>query len=54
VRTTSFERTLYKPAVEAFVSAAYRLRQLQTGNIQVYLLYMFIAIVALLVFMRFA
>jgi hydrogenase-4 component B len=54
VRTTSFERALYKPAVEVIVSAANRLRQLQTGNIQVYPLYVFIALVALLVFMRFA
>jgi hydrogenase-4 component B len=54
VRTTSFERSLYRPAVDAIVGAAYRLRRLQTGNIQVYLLYMFLALVALLVFMRFA
>ncbi len=54
VRTTSFERTLYRPAVDVIVAAANRLRQLQTGNIQVYLLYMFVALVALLVWMRFA
>ena len=54
VRTTSFERMLYRPGVDAIVAAAYRLRRLQTGNIQIYLLYIFLALVALLVFMRFA
>jgi hydrogenase-4 component B len=54
VRTTSFERSLYRPALDGIVAAANRLRRLQTGNIQVYLLYMFLALVALLVFMRFA
>jgi hydrogenase-4 component B len=54
VRTTSFERSLYRPAVDAIVATAHRLRRLQTGNIQVYLLYIFVALVALLVFMRFA
>jgi hydrogenase-4 component B len=54
VRTTSFERSLYRPAVDAIVGAAYRLRELQTGNIQIYLLYIFVALIALLVFMRFA
>ncbi len=54
VRTTSFERSLYRPAVDAIVGAAFRLRRLQTGNIQVYLLYIFVALVALLVFVRFA
>ena len=54
VRTTSFERSLYRPAVDGIVAAANRLRRLQTGNIQVYLLYMFLALVAVLVYMRFA
>ncbi|HYX70082.1 MAG TPA: hypothetical protein VE825_13175, partial [Terriglobales bacterium] len=54
VRTTSFERMLYRPGVDAIVAAAYRLRRLQTGNIQIYLLYIFLALVALLVFTRFA
>jgi hydrogenase-4 component B len=54
VRTTSFERSLYRPALDGIVAAANRLRRLQTGNIQVYLLYMFLALVALLIFMRFA
>ena len=54
VRTTSFERMLYRPGVDAIVAAAYRLRRLQTGNIQVYLLYIFLALVAVLMFMRFA
>jgi hydrogenase-4 component B len=53
VRTTSFERMLYRPGVDAIVSAAHHLRRLQTGNIQIYLLYIFLAMVALLVFMRF-
>jgi hydrogenase-4 component B len=54
VRTTSFENSLYRPAVDAIVAMATRLRRLQTGNVQVYLLYIFLALVALLVFMRFA
>ncbi|HEU5453716.1 MAG TPA: proton-conducting transporter membrane subunit [Terriglobales bacterium] len=54
VRTTSYERALYRPAVDAIVAAAHRLRRLQTGNIQVYLLYIFLALVALLMFVRFA
>lgn len=53
VRTTSYERVLYRPAVNAVVAGAHWLRQLQTGNIQVYLLYIFLALVALLVGMRF-
>jgi len=52
VRTTSFEKSLYRPGVNAIVAAAYRLRRLQTGNIQIYLLYIFAALIALLVFMR--
>lgn len=54
VRTTSFEKALYRPAVEAIVSAGHRMRRLQTGNIQVYLLYLFLALIGVLVFMRFA
>ena len=54
VRTTSFEKSLYRPGVDAIVAAALRLRQLQTGNIQIYLLYIFAALIALLVFMRWA
>jgi hydrogenase-4 component B len=53
VRTTSYERTLYRPFVEWVVSLAHRLRRLQTGNIQVYLLYIFLALVLLLAFLRF-
>ncbi len=53
-RTTSFEKTLYQPAVDAIVAMSNRLRRLQTGNIQVYLLYIFLALIALLFFMRFA
>jgi hydrogenase-4 component B len=54
VRTTSFEKSLYRPAVDAVVTISNRVRKLQTGNIQVYLLYIFLALVALLFFMRFA
>jgi hypothetical protein len=53
VRTTSFEKSMYQPAVDAIVGLASRLRRLQTGNMQVYLLYIFLALIALLVFMRF-
>ncbi len=53
VRTTSYERALYRPVMDAIVSWANGLRRLQTGNIQVYLLYIFLALVALLVGMRF-
>lgn len=53
VRTTSYERVLYRPFVDLIVSLAHRLRRLQTGNIQVYLLYIFLALVTLLVFLRF-
>ena len=54
VRTTSFERSLYRPGVEAIVAVGRRLRTLQTGNIQVYLLYLFLALIGVLLFMRFA
>lgn len=54
VRTTSFEKFLYRPAVDAVVSTGHRLRRLQTGNIQVYLLYVFLALIGVLIFMRFA
>jgi hydrogenase-4 component B len=54
VRTTSFERSLYRPAVEGIVSVGHRLRRLQTGNIQIYLLYVFLALIGVLLFMRFA
>ena len=53
VRTTSYERALYRPFVDLIVSLAHRLRRLQTGNIQVYLLYIFLALVSLLIFLRF-
>jgi hydrogenase-4 component B len=54
VRTTSFERSLYRPTVYGIVSIGHRLRRLQTGNIQVYLLYVFLALIGVLLFMRFA
>jgi hydrogenase-4 component B len=53
VRTTSYEKAFYRPFVELFLSAAHQLRRLQTGNIQVYLLYIFLALVSLLAFLRF-
>ncbi|MCI0350626.1 MAG: hypothetical protein L0Z53_14475 [Acidobacteriales bacterium] len=52
-RTTSFERGVYRPAVDTVIGLAQRLRHLQTGNIQVYLLYIFLTLVALLFFLRF-
>lgn len=54
VRTTSFERAMYRPALDAIIAAAKRLRSTQTGNVQVYLLYLFLALVAALLYMRFA
>jgi hydrogenase-4 component B len=53
VRTTSYEKALYRPFVDFVVSAARQLQRLQTGNIQVYLLYIFLTLVALLAFLRF-
>lgn len=53
VRTTSYEKALYRPFVDAIVAAAHQLRRLQTGNIQVYLLYIFLTLVSLLVFLGF-
>jgi hydrogenase-4 component B len=54
VRTTSFEKTLYRPTVDFVVAAARQLRRLHTGNIQVYLLYIFLMIVSLLLVLRFS
>jgi hydrogenase-4 component B len=51
VRTTSFERSLYRPMTELVVAIATQLRRLQTGNIQVYLLYIFLTLVVLLAFL---
>lgn len=53
VRTTSFERALYRPFVDSVVSVAHGLRRMQTGNIQSYLLYIFVALVLLLGYLRF-
>jgi len=52
-RTTSFEKFLYRPFVDAIVAAARQVGRLQTGNIQVYLLYIFLTLVSLLVCLRF-
>jgi len=54
VRTTSFEKTLYRPIVDGVVAVARQLRRLHTGNIQTYLLYIFLVILSLLVVLRFA
>jgi len=54
VRTTSFEKSFYGPIVERVVGLAHGLRTLQTGNVQVYLLYIFLTLVGMLVFLRFA
>jgi hypothetical protein len=48
VRTTSFERFLYRPMVNAVIKLSTQVRRLQTGNIQLYLLYIFLTLVALL------
>jgi hydrogenase-4 component B len=53
VRTTSYERAIYRPFVEMILSWAHQLRRMQTGNIQVYLLYIFLALVSLLAMLRF-
>jgi len=52
VRTTSFEQSLYRPAVDAVVAAAQQLRRLHTGNIQMYLLYIFLTLILLLALVR--
>lgn len=54
VRTTSFERTLYRPAIDLVVTAARGLRRLHTGNIQAYLLYIFLMLLSLLLYLRFS
>jgi hydrogenase-4 component B len=53
-RTTSFEKTLYRPTVDIIVATARQLRRLHTGNIQTYLLYIFLVILSLLLALRFA
>jgi len=53
VRTTSFEKTLYRPVVDLVVAVARQLRRLHTGNIQTYLLYIFLVILSLLFALRF-
>ncbi|HWZ41990.1 MAG TPA: proton-conducting transporter membrane subunit [Candidatus Saccharimonadales bacterium] len=52
-RTLSYERLLYRPVVNSFLAAAQQLRRLQTGNIQWYLLYIFLALLSMLLLMRF-
>ena len=53
VRTTYYEKAIYRPFAEMILSVAHRLRRMQTGNIQVYLLYIFLTLVLLLTFLRF-
>ncbi len=52
VRTTSFERKLYRPLADLVLTFARRLRRLHSGDIQAYLLYMFLALMALLLTVR--
>lgn len=52
-RTTSYEQMLYRPVVNSILATARQLRRVQTGNIQWYLLYIFLALVFMLLFMRF-
>lgn len=52
-RTTSYERTLYRPLFDSIMGIAQQLRRLQTGNIQLYLLYIFLALLSMLLLMRF-
>lgn len=52
-RTTSYEKTLYRPLFDSILGVAQQLRRLQTGNIQLYLLYIFIALLSMLLLMRF-
>lgn len=53
VRTTSYERLLYRPVVDTVLGIAHRVRRLHTGNVQTYLMYMFFALVLLLLILRF-
>jgi hypothetical protein len=53
-RTTSFEKSFYRPLVDTVIAAAQQLRRLQTGNVQVYLLYIFLTLVCLLFLLRFS
>jgi hydrogenase-4 component B len=48
VRTTSYEKYLYRPITDGVVALATQLRRMQSGNIQVYLLNIFLALILLL------
>jgi hydrogenase-4 component B len=52
-RTVSYEKLLYRPVFDSILSIAGRLRRLQSGNIQLYLLYIFLALLSMLLLMRF-
>ena len=52
-RTTSYEQTLYRPLFDSILRLAQQLRRMQTGNIQLYLLYIFLALLSMLLLMRF-
>ena len=52
-RTLHYEKLLYRPIVNTIMTIAQQLRRLQTGNIQWYLLYIFLALLCMFLFMRF-
>jgi hydrogenase-4 component B len=52
-RTTSYEQMLYRPLFDSLMNVAQQFRRLQTGNIQLYLLYIFLALLSMLLLMRF-
>ncbi len=51
-RTLHYEKLLYRPVVNGIMNVAQQLRRLQTGNIQWYLLYIFLALLCMFLFMR--
>lgn len=53
-RTLSYEKLLYRPIFDFILNTAQQLRRLQTGNIQMYLLYIFLALLSMLLLMRFS
>jgi hypothetical protein len=44
---------LYRPLFDSLMNVAQQFRRLQTGNIQLYLLYIFLALLSMLLLMRF-
>src|SRR5258707_2200750 len=51
-RILHYEKLLYRPVVNGIMNVAQQLRRLQTGNIQWYLLYIFLALLCMFLFMR--